>query len=117
MTYRIVIVKRGSRGPKEWTKKTEGMCDPNAGIIYLAGRLTRNPTRLRDTFIHEIGHALSEGTGLRMWLAKLVPGRKKGREGRAWGRRVWELEEDCIRIMVPALILALESGRLLEKCT
>lgn len=115
MTYRIVIVKRGQRGPKEWTKRTEGMCDPNAGVIYLAGWLAKNPTRLRDTFVHEVAHALSEGTGLRRWLADIVPGGKRKRPTRAWRQRVWELEESVIRIMVPALIQALESGGLMEK--
>lgn len=109
LSYRVVVVR--GKGPKDWNRRYEGMCDPGAGVIYISSRLLRNPSRLLDTLIHEICHGLAEGTGLRRWLAKLVPGKPSARRRRLIG----ELEEDVVRILTPAIITAFQSAGMLWK--
>ena len=111
LTYRVVFVTPG-KGPPGWTKGQEGECNCDRGIIYLAARLRSNPTRLRDAFVHEVCHAISEGTGLRRWLKKLVPAR--ARRAKASSDALYELEEDVVRIVTPALCAALESAGLIK---
>lgn len=107
LPYRIAIVPMGARGPKGWEKLYEGMCDVESSTIYLSARLRRNPSRLLDALVHEMAHAIAEGTGVRRWLSSLVPWKQRKTD------RVFELEEDCVRMITPALIVALQSAGLI----
>lgn len=110
LTYRLIVVPRGSRGPKGWTNGRQGheaLTDIEQGTIHFSYKLLRNPTRLRDALVHELFHALSEATGLRCWLKKIT-------RGRARAEKTWELEEDVIRILTPALITTFQSAGLLR---
>jgi phage-related minor tail protein len=110
--YRLVPVPARARGPAGWTRGPKGheaLLDVDAGTIHYAAKLVRNPSRLRDAIVHEIAHAIVEGTGLRHWLKRLV----KGKAARA--DRLAEIEETVIRFVVPAAIQALESVGLMER--
>lgn len=96
MTYRVYLVSK--KEMKRLDKsKPEGLCDPHAGRIYLRRYLLRNPDRLVDTLIHELWHALLDGSGVGYWLEK------KGVN-----------QEKLIRFLTPAWVALLRSAKLLE---
>lgn len=106
LRYRIVFVD--SEGMKEEVDdpETEGVTDIEGGRIVLHKRLLKNPTRLRDTLVHEvIGHALWDACGIGHWLKE----RTKLR-----GKKWYRFQEIFIRWHTPALVATLKELGLIQ---
>lgn len=101
LSYRVVFVspkRMGQLPPKD--SAVEGYTVIGAGVIYLATSLKKNPSRLRDTLMHEIlGHALWDACGLEHFV----------HHAKKRGRAYWSFQEAFIRIHTPALITTLRS--------
>ncbi len=84
-------------------KESLGGVDGDTQRIYLAKRLKKNPTLLRDTLVHEAaGHALWLASGLAWWLKGQT---KHRRDTKAF----YDFQEIFIRWHTPVSIATLLS--------
>ncbi len=83
-----------------------GGVDANKCRVYLAERLLKNPTLLRDTLIHEVlGHCLWNASGIGHWMQTQIRNKKK----------FYEFQEVFVRWHTPLVITTLrEMGFLKE---
>ena len=98
--YKVILVEEGALGEVE----QDGECNFEAGTITLRSR-PDHPTRVLDSFFHEVCHACFEGNGLQTYLRSVLRNR----------RQVDQVEEQIIRMLVPALVPALRSAGLLSR--
>lgn len=82
--------------------QNEGWTDCENCRIYLRASLAKTPSRLFDTLVHELTHALFEACGISHLLAVQCP------------KDADDVEELIIRMMTPALITTFRSAGLLK---
>lgn len=98
LSYRVFVCSPDA----ECLEGNEGIADYTAGVIWLRDT---NPSRLRDTLVHEILHACMDASGVSHLLDSLISKRTK--------TTVREAEELIVRALTPCLITALRSANLL----
>jgi hypothetical protein len=87
-------------------KSAEGYCDFD-GHIYIRQDVAKDPTRFRDTYVHELTHAWLHASGFETWFA--------GVTGIESEDELAKVTESFIRMQTPILIATLTNAGLFKK--
>lgn len=105
LEYEVQIVRKGARRPKGMGEFDEGLTDFRRGKIYVRD-WGRNQSRVVGTLVHELVHACLDASGADQFLDGFAESNN---------RLPADVEEDFVRMISPALVIALRSSGLLKE--